>query len=106
MDPIVSLAGRTLIVTGAGQGIGKAITELGIALGANVVDEIRYRDHHRFTPAELAAADAAARTHSALLLTTEKDDARMLDSAHERFVLRIGLHFLEGAPTAHDLGLP
>ena len=76
------------------------------SLGANVVDEIRYRDHHRFTPAELAAADAAARTHSALLLTTEKDDARMLDSAHERFVLRIGLHFLEGAPTAYDLGLP
>jgi len=32
MDPIVSLEGRTLIVTGAGQGIGKAITELGIAL--------------------------------------------------------------------------
>ena len=37
MDPIVSLAGRTIVVTGAGQGIGKAITELGIGLGANVV---------------------------------------------------------------------
>lgn len=37
MTPIVSLEGRTLIVTGAGQGIGKAIAELGIELGANIV---------------------------------------------------------------------
>jgi 3-oxoacyl-[acyl-carrier protein] reductase len=37
MTPIVSLEGRTLVVTGAGQGIGKAIVELGIDLGANVV---------------------------------------------------------------------
>ena len=37
MDPIVSLQGRTVVVTGAGQGIGKAIVELSIQLGANVV---------------------------------------------------------------------
>ena len=37
MTPIVSLEGRTIVVTGAGQGIGKAIAELGIELGANVV---------------------------------------------------------------------
>ena len=37
MTPIVSLERRTLIVTGAAQGIGKAIVELGIELGANVV---------------------------------------------------------------------
>jgi 3-oxoacyl-[acyl-carrier protein] reductase len=36
-SPIVSLENRTLIVTGAAQGIGKAIVELGIELGANVV---------------------------------------------------------------------
>lgn len=35
--PVVSLAGRTIIVTGAGQGIGKALTKLGLALGANIV---------------------------------------------------------------------
>ena len=37
MDPIVSLQGRTIVVTGAGQGIGKAVAELAIGLGANVV---------------------------------------------------------------------
>ena len=37
MSPVVSLEGRTVVVTGAGQGIGKAIAELGIELGANIV---------------------------------------------------------------------
>ena len=37
MDPIVSLAGRTIVVTGAGQGIGKAVAEMVIGLGGNVV---------------------------------------------------------------------
>jgi NAD(P)-dependent dehydrogenase (short-subunit alcohol dehydrogenase family) len=37
VDPIVSLQGRTIVVTGAGQGIGKGIVELAIELGANVV---------------------------------------------------------------------
>ena len=36
-SPVVSLQGRTIVVTGAGQGIGKAIAELAIALGANIV---------------------------------------------------------------------
>lgn len=37
MDPIVSLQGRTIVVTGAGQGIGRGIVELAAQLGANVV---------------------------------------------------------------------
>jgi 3-oxoacyl-[acyl-carrier protein] reductase len=34
---MVSLQGRTVVVTGAAQGIGKATTELAVELGANVV---------------------------------------------------------------------
>ncbi|MCW5654736.1 SDR family NAD(P)-dependent oxidoreductase [Hydrogenophaga sp.] len=37
MTPIVSLQGRTVVVTGAAQGIGKAIAEWTIELGGNVV---------------------------------------------------------------------
>ena len=37
MDPIVSLEGRTVIVTGAGQGIGRSVSELVVALGGSVV---------------------------------------------------------------------
>ncbi len=37
MTPIVSLDQRTLVVTGAAQGIGKAIVELAVQLGAHVV---------------------------------------------------------------------
>ena len=37
MTPIVSLEGRTVIVTGAGQGIGLALTVQALDLGANVV---------------------------------------------------------------------
>lgn len=68
------------------------------ALGAQVVREFRHRDHHRFTEGELAAADAAARNAGALLLLTEKDDARLSACPVPRHVLRIELRFLDGEP--------
>ena len=37
ITPLVSLAGRTVVVTGAAQGIGRAIVELVIELGGNAV---------------------------------------------------------------------
>lgn len=47
-------------------------------LGAQVVAERRHPDHHRFTPAELAGALAAAAAAGAdLVVTTEKDAVRL-----------------------------
>ena len=37
MQNLVNLEGRTIVVTGAGQGIGKAIATLAVELGGNVV---------------------------------------------------------------------
>lgn len=80
-------------------------------LGATVVREFRHRDHHRFTAAELAAAAQAARQQGALLVTTEKDDARIRADGEgaatdvERHVLRIGLHFPRGEPAPAEVGL-
>lgn len=73
-------------------------------LGVEVVEELRFRDHHRFTGAELATAEATAARHGARLLTTEKDDARIDANGPDRLVLRIGLTFLDGEPTDQHLG--
>ena len=37
MPDVMSLEGKTIVVTGAAQGIGQAITSLAIALGARVI---------------------------------------------------------------------
>lgn len=73
-------------------------------LGVEVVQDLRFRDHHRFTAGELAAAEAAALRHGAKLLTTEKDDARIDANGPDRLVLRIGLRFLHDEPTDQQLG--
>ncbi len=74
-------------------------------LGVEVVRDLRFRDHHRFTAAEVDAAAATAKGLGAMLLTTEKDDARLDAFAHQRLVLRIGLRFLADSPTPAMVGL-
>jgi tetraacyldisaccharide 4'-kinase len=50
------------------------------AQGWEVVGEVRYRDHHRFTAADLSRIAAlACESHADLILTTEKDAVRMQD---------------------------
>jgi tetraacyldisaccharide 4'-kinase len=72
------------------------------SLGAEVVREFRHRDHHRFTAGEVDAAAQAAAAAGALLLCTEKDDARLEPFAVPRHVLRIDLRFPNGPPTAAE----
>ncbi|MCK5943514.1 MAG: tetraacyldisaccharide 4'-kinase [Planctomycetes bacterium] len=71
-------------------------------LGAEVVAEFAHRDHHRFSPQEVEAAATAARAADALLLTTEKDDARLDGFDVERHVLRIDLRFVDAPPEAGE----
>jgi tetraacyldisaccharide 4'-kinase len=71
-------------------------------LGADVVREFRHRDHHRFTEAEVTVAAKAAAEAGALLVTTEKDDARMIEFAVPRCVLRIDLRFFDAPPRASE----
>lgn len=72
------------------------------SLGAEIVGEIVYRDHHRFTAAEVAAAAAKARATDAVLVTTEKDDARLGGFDIARYVLRIDLRFIGEPPRPED----
>ncbi|BDG06055.1 tetraacyldisaccharide 4'-kinase [Anaeromyxobacter oryzae] len=72
-------------------------------LGAEVVSEHRFPDHHRFTAAELAPVLAGAATGPGgadLVVTTEKDAVRLApaDAAHARLrVVRIDAQIVRGA---------
>ncbi len=72
-------------------------------LGADVVRDCRYRDHHRFTAAEVDGAVRAADAARAWLVTTAKDDARLAPFAAPRYVLRIELQFLDDPPAPREL---
>jgi len=56
MQNLVTLEGRTIVVTGAGQGIGKAVAELVIELGGNVVAVDLNPETLKSAMAELPAA--------------------------------------------------
>lgn len=104
VEPLASLRGRRAVLLSAiaRPASFRATCE---RLGVEVVRELRHRDHHRFTSAEIDAAAAAAKASDAVVLTTEKDEARLQQSALPRRVLRIGLRFLDGAPTPAMVGL-
>jgi 3-oxoacyl-[acyl-carrier protein] reductase len=82
MNPIVSLKDRTIVVTGAAQGIGKAVAELGIELGANIVALDLNGDGLKAAlaalPAERVLSVAGSVTDAALA-------ARTVDEAVARF---------------------
>jgi tetraacyldisaccharide 4'-kinase len=102
--PLTSLAGRRVVLLAA---IARplAFRSTVEALGAVVVGARFHRDHHRFSPADVAAAAAAARAADAVLLTTEKDEARLDGFDVPRAVVRIDLQFLDGEPDRSELRL-
>lgn len=53
------------------------------AIGATIVDQRAYGDHHVYTQSELARLKARARAENALLVTTEKDFVRLTPAERE-----------------------
>jgi tetraacyldisaccharide 4'-kinase len=102
--PLASLHGqRAVLLTAVAQPL--SVRTTAESLGVQVVRELRYRDHHQFTHAEVDAAAAAARNDRAIVLTTAKDDARLSAYSHERQVLHVGLRFLSAVPLTTMVGL-
>lgn len=58
------------------------------ALGAHVVDRAAFRDHHRLSEAEARQLLEKAQSSAALLVTTEKDLARLSGESGARAALR------------------
>ncbi len=70
--------------------------------GAVVTAVQGFADHHRFTPAELAALTANARAARAQLVTTEKDAMR-IPADFPAWVVRLGVSLLEGEDALQSL---
>ena len=94
-EPVDALAGaRVLALSGIARPEGFRRTLE--ALGAEVVAEARFPDHHRFAAAELEAVRAEAEAAGARIVTTEKDAARLGAGAGEVRALRVDVELLEG----------
>ena len=82
MQNLVNLEGRTIVVTGAGQGIGKAIATLAVELGGNVVA----LDLNPDTLGTAMSALPAGRVQQVVGSVTDADlAARAVAEAVERF---------------------
>ncbi len=82
MQNLVNLEGRTIVVTGAGQGIGKAIATLAVELGGNVVA----LDLNPDTLATAMSALPAGRVQQVVGSVTDAElAARAVAEAVERF---------------------
>jgi tetraacyldisaccharide 4'-kinase len=97
--PLEDIAGRPVgLLTGVARPDSVRRTVEG--LGARVVHESPFPDHHRFTKSDIREAlDAASRAGAALLVTTEKDAVRLPPSSagDERLrALRIDVEILAG----------
>jgi tetraacyldisaccharide 4'-kinase len=65
------------VVAFAGIGVPDRFYATLAALGAGPVAQVSFPDHHEFTAADASRLLALARSHNAILVTTEKDYARL-----------------------------
>lgn len=76
-DPVVVPAGRRLFATAAIARPERFFSDL-VAAGWPLAGSIGFRDHHRFTPHDIARVAAAAKASgAAMVVTTEKDAVRL-----------------------------
>jgi tetraacyldisaccharide 4'-kinase len=96
--PVVAFCG-----VGNPEAFRRTVTGLGVQLAAFLV----FSDHHRYTPEDLEAIDAAAGAEKAeLILTTQKDRVKLpadFPWRHELFVVKIGMHITKGEEALHRL---
>jgi tetraacyldisaccharide 4'-kinase len=74
------------------------------ALGAQIVEQESFPDHHRFTPREIAGLQSRARRRGAALVTTQKDAVRLGSATAEQLlVLPVELKLEDETGLAHLL---
>jgi 3-oxoacyl-[acyl-carrier protein] reductase len=100
---VFSLAGKTIVVTGGGKGIGRGIALAVARCGANVVISGRAQAALDDCARELRALGAQAHTVQADLLRAE-DTARAIAQAKNRFGSLDGWVNTAGSASPHDVG--
>ena len=78
--------------------------------GVEVVDRVRWPDHHRYTAADLArVSDVASAARADVLITTEKDAVKLrqlsVDQACQVLALRIDIDFVADGDTIVAAGI-
>lgn len=101
--PAADLAGqRVHLLSGIARP--EAFAETAQELGVEIVGHDRFADHHQFSERDLTAVRQRASAANAVVMTTEKDDARLPETGFERLVVRIDLGFITGEPDPETLG--
>jgi len=77
----IARGARVVAFAGIGRP-GKFFASLA-AIGAEIVEQRAYGDHHIYTQSEMARLKARARAENALLVTTEKDFVRLTQAERE-----------------------
>lgn len=72
-------------------------------LGAEVVEELTFRDHHRFDGDDVRRIAARATELSAVVVVTEKDAVKLAAFDLDARVLRIDIEWFGGEPSLADL---